>query len=121
MAPRDLLATVPSQGGDASSWSWYIPVALAAVVVAMVLASISSLKTLEPVAFVLFGLGFGALILAALAGDEEADKVVRSFADPVPQDLGQFLVMAAFVVLWNLFAKDGWRRRNDSDDSERKR
>jgi hypothetical protein len=118
MVPRNLLATAPSLGGGAPSWSWYVPVALMAVVTAVVLASMYFRKTVMHWAFVLCELGVAAVLVAAVAGVDGADEIAASLADPVPKDYREFIVMGLFVVVWNLIANARKRRRDDPDDPD---
>ena len=52
MSPRDLLATAPSQEGDAPAWSWYVPLVLMAVLIAALVAYSYFVKTLVPLVLV---------------------------------------------------------------------
>src|SRR5688572_9090663 len=115
MAPRDMLATASSQGGDAPSWSSYVPVALTAVAVVVALASMYFRKTLLRWAHVLLGLGFAAILAAAIAGVEGADKIAKSLADPVPKDFRELIVLVVFIVVWNLVDNARRRRRDDGN------
>jgi hypothetical protein len=91
MAPRDMLAAASSQGGDAASWSWYVPVGLTALVIAVVPACIYFRKTLLRRAPWLFMSGQTAIVVAAIAGVEEAEEMLRSRADRGPKTFGEFI------------------------------
>ena len=109
MAPRDMLATASPQGGVAGSWSWYVPGALTALVIAVVLACIYFRKTLLPWAPWLFMVLPVGLLVAAIAGVEGAEEILRSRADRGPKDFGEFIGMCAVGALI-MFAANALRR-----------
>src|SRR5688572_8304545 len=109
MAPRDMLATAASQGGGAASWSWYVPVGLTALVIAVVPVGMYFRKTLMRWAPWLFMSGSTAILVAAIAGVDGADELAKSLARPAPKDFREYIVIGAFIVVWNLV--DYARRR----------
>lgn len=91
MAPRDMLAAASSEGGGAADWSWYVPVGLTALVIAVVPACIYFRKILLRWAPWLFMSGQAAVVVAAIAGVEEAEEMLRSRADRGPKTFGEFI------------------------------
>ena len=118
MALRDMLATASSQGGDAPSWSWYVPLGLTAVVTAVASACVHFRKTLRRWAPVLVELAVAAIVVAAIAGVEGADELARSLAGPAPKDFGEFMVLVVFVVVWNVVDSARRRRRDEHDQGD---
>ena len=118
MALRDMLATAFSPGGAAPSWSGYVPVGLTAVVIAVVVAGVYFRTTLMRWAPWLFLLGTAAVVVAAMAGVELADEIVRGLAGPAPQDFREYIAAGVFVVVWNLVDYLRRRRRDDHDQAD---
>ena len=114
MAPRDMLATAASQGWGAASWSWYVPVGLTALVLAVVPVGMYFRTTLMRWAPWLYMFGSVAIVVAAIAGVDGADELARSLTRPAPMDLREYIVIGVFIVVWNL-ADYARRRRRDRD------
>jgi hypothetical protein len=93
MAPCDLLATASSQGGDAPAWSWYVPLALVAVLIAALLAYLYFIKTLMPLVHVLYGLAVGAVTVGVMIGEPQSMEIVRSRGDRGPNTFEEFMAM----------------------------
>jgi hypothetical protein len=108
MAPFDMLATAASQGGGAANWSWYVPVGLTALVIAVVPVGMYFRKTLMRWAPWLFMFCSTAIVVAAIAGVDGADELAQSLAGPAPKDFREYIVIGVFVVVWNLV---GYARR----------
>ena len=109
MAPRDMLAAASSLGGGAAGWSWYVPVGLTALVIAVVPVGMYFRKTLLRWAPWLFLLGPVAILVAAIAGVDGADEILRSRADRGPKDFRELIGMLAVGALIMFIAK-AWRR-----------
>jgi hypothetical protein len=93
MAPGDMLAAGASPGDGAASWSWYVPVGLTALVIAVVMSCMYFRETVLRWAPWLFILGPAAIGVAAVAGVEGADEIAESFAGPAPKDFVEFIGM----------------------------
>src|SRR5687767_921556 len=93
MAPGDMLAAASSQGGGAASWSWYVPVGLTALVIAVIPVGVYFRKTLARWAPWLFLLVPIAIGVAAIAGVEGAEEVMKSRADRGPKSFVEFIGM----------------------------
>ncbi len=128
MAPRDMLAVASSQGGGTASWSWYVPVGLTALVIAVVPVGMYFRKTLMRWAPWLFLLGPAAIVVAAIAGVEGADEILKSRADRGPKDFGELIGMWVVGALIMLIAKalrrgrggagGGWGGEGGDSDGE---
>jgi hypothetical protein len=93
MAPCDLLATAPSQEGDAPAWSWYVPLILMAVLVAAFLAYLYFIKTLMPLVLSLYGLTVGAVTVGVMIGEPQSMEIVESRGDRGPNTFEEFMAM----------------------------